>query len=260
VLGIGILLGSALGALLSVPFVNHPEAGFGVLAAVAVIFPAVAVWLAPDRSAPAARVRVTAAQFLRSVRPPRRAPDFYWALGGRLLIVFGYLMIQLFQLYLLTDYIGLSKERAAKTLAVTSVLFLVTAIAGTLVAGPLSDRIRRRKPFVIAGSLLAVVATVPPAIHPQVSSMIAFSLIGGLAFGVYYSVDTALMIEVLPSATSRAKDLGILNIANSGAQLIAPAASSAIIGIGLGFAPLFLASMLACAIGTVLILPIRSVR
>jgi MFS family permease len=260
VLGIGILFGSALGALLSVPFVKHPQVGFAVLAAVALLFPLITVALIPDRTAPADRVPVTAAGFARSLEPPRRAPDFYWALGGRLLIVFGYLMVQTFQLYLFTDYIGLSEAKAAKSIAVTSILFLAAALVGTLIAGPLSDRTGRRKPFVIAGSLLAVLATVPPALHPQVSSMIAFSIIGGLAFGSYYSVDTALMIEVLPSATSRGKDLGILNIANSGAQLIAPAASSAVIGIGLGFAPLFVASMVACAVGTVSILPIRGVR
>ena len=56
--------------------------------------------------------------------------------------------------------------------------------------------------------------------------MLGFATVGGLAFGIYYAVDAALMSEVLPSSESRARDLGILNMANTGGQVLAPAASS----------------------------------
>ncbi|MBB2943359.1 MFS family permease [Actinoplanes lutulentus] len=261
VVGLAILLGNAIGVLLGAPFVERHSAGFAVLAAIAVLFPLAAVLIAPDQpNLDVPRPDRTAATFLRSLAPPRRMPDFYWALWGRLLLVLGYFMIQTFQLYLLTDYVGLTESRAAGVLAINSVLFLAAAIAGTLAAGPWSDRIRRRKPFVIAASLIAVAAGIAPLLSPTIAGMTAFAVIGGLAFGSYYSVDTALMTEVLPSAHSRAKDLGFLNIANSGGQVLAPVASTAMVALGFGFTPLFLASMLACALGAVLIMPIRTVR
>ncbi|MFI5590045.1 hypothetical protein ACIA5G_33710 [Amycolatopsis sp. NPDC051758] len=93
-----------------------------------------------------------------------------------------------------------------------------------------------------------------------VGGMIGFALVGGVAFGIYCAVDTALMSEVLPSSGSRAHDLGILNIANTGGQVLAPVASSLLVGLGAGFLPAFLGAMLACALGAALIAPITSVR
>ena len=87
----------------------------------------------------------------------------------------------------------------------------------------------------------------------------AFSVLGGLAFGSYYAVDTALMTEVLPSADARAKDLGILNAANTGGQILAPLIATMVIALDLGFAPLFLTSMIACALGALLIIPIKGI-
>jgi hypothetical protein len=66
--------------------------------------------------------------------------------------------------------------------------------------------------------------------------MIGFAMVGGVTFGIYDAVDTAVMSEVLPSSGSRARDLGI---ANTGGQVLAP---------------------VACALGAALITPIKGVR
>ena len=44
----------------------------------------------------------------------------------------------------------------------------------------------------------------------------------GCAYGIYTSVDFALITEVLPAAIDRAKDLGVINIANALPQVFAP--------------------------------------
>ena len=49
------------------------------------------------------------------------------------------------------------------------------------------------------------------------------TFIAGLGFGMFQAVDTALMSEVLPSAKSFAKDLGVVNIAATLPQTLAPA-------------------------------------
>ena len=51
--------------------------------------------------------------------------------------------------------------------------------------------------------------------------MVAAALLG-LGFGVYLAVDQALVTQVLPAAADRAKDLGIINIANVGPRCWAP--------------------------------------
>ena len=191
---------------------------------------------------------------------PRNAADFYWALLGRLALVLGYFMVNGYQLYILTDYVGLDDDGAARALGINAVLFLLTAIVGTLIAGPTSDRLQRRKAFVIGASLLSLVAVTFPLLSATTTAMYAFACVGGIAFGAYFSVDAALMSEVLPDQESRARDLGILNSANTGGQALAPAVSSALVGLGLGFAPVFVGSLVVCTVGALLVVPIKSVR
>ena len=55
-------------------------------------------------------------------------------------------------------------------------------------------------------------------------------------------------------------NLGILNMANTGGQVLAPAASSLLVGLGLGFVPVFVGALIAGALGAACIPPIKSVR
>ena len=261
VVGVGILLGSALGALIGAAYLDDTERGIQVTAVLLVALTGAAVLVAPDddnRDVAGGRldVRALGATF----RFPRGAPDFYWALWGRLLLVLGYFMINGFQLYIFTDYVGLDDEATARALGVNSVVFLLTALAGSALAGPLSDRMERRKVFVVGASLLAMTAVAIPFFLATTGGMLGFATVGGFAFGVYYAVDAALMSEVLPSSDSRARDLGILNMANTGGQVLAPAASGLLVGLGIGFSPVFLGAIVMGAVGAAFVWPIRSVR
>ena len=55
------------------------------------------------------------------------------------------------------------------------------------------------------------------------------TFISGFGFGMFQAVDTALMSQVLPSAKSFAKDLGVVNIAATLPQTLAPAVAGAIV-------------------------------
>ncbi|MGP3751128.1 MULTISPECIES: MFS transporter [unclassified Streptomyces] len=260
--GVGMLLGHALGAVLGSAFLGSPGLGLVVAGIAAAVLGVLAVCVAPDvpNTASPPVPRLTARALLRSVKFPRGAPDFHWVLWSRLLLVLGYFMINSYQLYILTDHVGLSKTRAAAVLGSNSVLFLATAIVGSVLSGPLSDRTGRRKPFVIGASLVALLAIAIPLFRATPAGMTAFSCVGGLAFGCYYAVDAALMADVLPDQESRAKDLGILNVANTGGQALAPVVSSALVGLGTGYSPAFIGAMAACALGAILVVPIRTVR
>jgi MFS family permease len=262
--GLGILLGAAIGSVLGAVFLGNPARGFQVVGVLSVILAVASVLIAPDHPTPpqtdAARRRPGAADLAAMFALPRQAPDFYWALAGRLALVLGYFMINGYQLYILTDHVGLSDERAARVLGTNALLFLGAAILGTVAAGPLSDRLQRRKAFVIGASLLSMVAVSFPLFSATTGAMYAFAVVGGVAFGAYFSVDSALMSEVLPSGDARARDLAVLNTANTGGQALAPAASSLLVALGLGFGPVFIGSLVVCALGAALIIPIRSVR
>ena len=77
---------------------------------------------------------------------------------------------------------------------------------------------------------------------------------------MYLAVDAALITQVLPAATDRGKDLGVINIANSAPQVLGPALAAPVVAHAGGYPTLFLASALVTLLGAVLVLPIRSVR
>ncbi len=88
--------------------------------------------------------------------------------------------------------------------------------------------------------------------------MAAAAVLGG-GYGIYVSVDAALITQVLPAATGRAKDLGIINIANSAPQVLAPAIAAPIVA-GLGGYPMFYGlTAVVTALGGVFVYRIRSV-
>jgi hypothetical protein len=53
----------------------------------------------------------------------------------------------------------------------------------------------------------------------------------GCGFGIYIAVDFALITQVLPGAEDRAKDLGVINIANALPQVLAPALAAVVLGV-----------------------------
>ena len=124
----------------------------------------------------------------------------------------------------------------------------------------ISDRTGRRKLPVIGlraghGGCAAVML----ALWPIVAGAIAAAAILGLGFGVYLSVDQALVTQVLPSAAGRAKDLGIINIANSGPQVLAPAIAAPLVSQLGGYPSLYLTVAVVVVTGSVLVKRIRSV-
>ena len=66
-----------------------------------------------------------------------------------------------------------------------------------------------------------ILAFVPEGQSGWGITMVA-ALILGIGYGWYLAVDQALITQVLPTAEDRAKDLGVINIANSMPQVLAP--------------------------------------
>ncbi|SCK37535.1 Major Facilitator Superfamily protein [Streptomyces sp. SceaMP-e96] len=79
----------------------------------------------------------------------------------------------------------------------------------------------------------------------------------GVGFGVFTSVDFALMTEVLPAAAHRGKDMGLINIANALPQVAAPALAAPIVQHLGGYRVLY---GVAAAIGLLGALLVRRIR
>lgn len=123
----------------------------------------------------------------------------------------------------------------------------------------MSDRIGRRKGFVVLCSLImGAAALLLATLHTWPSALAAAAVLGA-GYGIYLAVDQALVTQVLPEAADRAKDLGVINIANSGPQVLAPAVAAPIIAHLGGYTGLYLAAAVVILLGGLLVTRVRGV-
>src|SRR5690606_32689926 len=132
-------------------------------------------------------------------------------------------------------------------------LYTVGMMLTAVVAGRMSDRSGRRKVFVITSGLIMAVAAVLLAVAPTWPMAIVAALLLGAGYGVYLSVDAALITQVLPAATDRAKDLGVINIANSAPQVLGPALSAPIVVHLGGYPTLYAVTAAVTLLGSALV-------
>lgn len=259
--GLALPIGGTVGVLIASQTSGHLRTGylvFGALVAGAAVLLTSFCRDVP-RSAPAPAVprRERLAAFLSALSHH----DFRWAFIGRALMVLGYFSVIGYQLYILDDHIALpGGMQPAAAMAILTPVSMVAMAVSTMAGGLLSDRLDRRKVFVGASAALAGLVTVIPVVSPTWTGMLVFSALNGLAFGCFMAVDTAVVTLVLPSAEDAARDMGVLNIANAGPQIIAPFVASAVVTVLGGYTGLFLVGGALSLLGALAILPIRSVR
>jgi MFS family permease len=191
---------------------------------------------------------------------PIKHPDFFWAFAGRLLLFTGYFGVTGYNLYVLNDYIGIG-DLAASTgyVPILGLLGLAGTLPAILVSGPISDKVGRRKIFVFISSVVVAVGLLVPWVMPTIGGMMLMSVIIGVGFGAFMAVDQALMTEVLPSADSYAKDLGVVNIAATLPQTLAPAVGGAIV-LAFGYAGLFPVGIVLSVLGAFCVFMIKAVK
>ncbi|MER5855359.1 MFS transporter [Streptomyces sp900105245] len=204
---------------------------------------------------PAWSLRSFAAGFWTS---PRRHPDLAWAWLTRFLINLGNSLVLLYLLYYLRDRLHHPDPGRGVLIltAVNSLTLTATVVAG----GVWSDRVGRRKPFVVWSGVLMAVATALLAGWQTWPGAIVAAAVLGVGFGVFTSVDFALMTDVLPKALDRGKDLGVINVANALPQVAAPALAAPIVTHLGGYRALYLFSAAVGLAGAVLVNRIRGVR
>jgi MFS family permease len=198
--------------------------------------------------------------FLRSFWvSPRQHPDFGWAWLTRFLMNLGNSILILYLLFYLKDEVHLSDSAAEDAVFTLTAVYGVVTVVTALVGGWWSDRIGRRKPLVIWSGLVAAAAlTLFAFVHTMPAAYLG-AVVLGIGFGAYTAVDFALITEVLPGAADRAKDLGVINIANALPQVLAPVLAAAVLGLGLGYPGLYLLAAAVSVLGSVLVRYIRSV-
>lgn len=166
--GLAQMLGAVVGTAVAAAFANALGLGFAVFGVL--IIAGTAVFVLLNRESSTVEVRHEPFRWKDFLRgfwiSPRAHPDFAWAFLGRFLLILGYYAVSSYQLYVLDDYIGLTRDQANDLMPLLSLAMLPGMIAMIVISGPWSDRVGRRKPFVIAASLgMALSLFLPLVLH-----------------------------------------------------------------------------------------------
>lgn len=252
-------LGVVVGVALVAAIITGQISGY-LAVGVLVILTAIPMLLRhPDPYVPKERLpKFSASSTFAAFRFDFRAhPDFAWAWGTRFLVQLGNALGTLYLLYFLRDKVKYSDPDNG--LLILILIYTAATLLTVVVGGVLSDRSGRRKPAVIfSGYVMAVAALLLAFWESWTGAMVCAALLG-LGYGVYLSVDQALITQVLPSAEDRAKDLGIINIASSAPQVLGPALAAPIVTYLGGYPSLFMSVAIVTVIGSILVTRIRGV-
>lgn len=189
---------------------------------------------------------------------PLKYPDFGWAWLTRFLVQLGSHICTLYLLFFLTDEVRYP-DPAFGVLILTGIYAVLTIVTAAI-GGVWSDKVARRKPFVIASSAIIAIASLILALAPTWTGALIGAAVLGVGYGAYLAVDLALLTQVLPAAVSRGKDLGVINIASSLPQVLAPLIAFPFVAFLGGYLTLYLAAGVIGLLGAVFVVKIKSVR
>jgi MFS family permease len=191
-----------------------------------------------------------------------RHRDFAWAWSSRVHFVVGSVFIQAYQPFLLLDVLKFDAADVPRLIFRSTLVQAAMMVLWSVFAGRLSDRLKRRKPIAMVGSILQGVGLWLIAIAPSYTFLLLGIAVAGIGHGVYEGVDLALVTEVLPDRDHHAaKDLGLLNVANALPQVVAPLAAPAILDVSHGnYTLLFLVAGAVPVIGAALLVPLKGAR
>lgn len=261
--GVGMMIGSAVGTVVAGMFAANVGVGYSAFGIGVFVITVLFVIFNRDSSSVGGVVEPWSWKaFLSGFWiSPKKSPDFAWAFAARFFFILGYFVIAAYNLYILTDYIGMPIEEAATNAGLLAMAGLPSILISIILAGWWSDKIGQRKVFIYAATIIMVIGMMMPLIMPNFTGMLLMGIINGFGFGLYMACDTALMTEVLPGdGVAAGKDLGILNVATNIPQAMSPAVAGIIIGSLGGYPSLFIFGMIAVVIAALVLIPIKSVR
>ncbi len=254
--GLGQTLGILVGAGLAIAFGGTRG---GYLACAAFLLISAIPYLSRSDDAPIIeRSPFVVGEFIRSFWvSPTQYPDFAWAWLTRFVVNLGNAIATLYLLYFLKDAVGVADPDGGVFIVIAT--YSVVVALSAVVAGRWSDRVRRRKIFVIWAGVVMAAAALMLAFWQTWPGVLAAAVVLGVGFGAFIAVDLAIVTEVLPDEAGFAKDLGVINIANALPQVVAPVIAAPIVTQLGGYTTLYVTAAVIGLVGAVAVVRIRGV-
>lgn len=266
--GFATQIAPVFGVVIAGGFAADPLMLFLVPGAVGVVLVALFVLLVHEEDSRGMvlhrlRLRGLLAKYLYN---PKHHPDFSWNWLGRFLFYFGLTLNTTFTAFFFADRLGIAVDQVAGIIATLGAAGVLATTAGAIGGGFLSDRLRRRRVFVLLGGALMAAGMVLMAFSTALPVLIAGSLTTSVGLGLFAAVDQALLLDVLPEKdTDAGRFMGITGFATSIPQSVAPLIAPLFLAVGAAGAQknytlLFIVAAVLVLLGGTAIMRIRHVR
>ncbi|MCP2167868.1 MFS transporter [Goodfellowiella coeruleoviolacea] len=198
---------------------------------------------------------------------PREHTDYAWNWLGRFLFYFGLTFNTTFTAFFFASRLGVSVAEVAPVITGLSLFGILATTVGAIGGGFLSDRLRRRRAFVLGAGVVFAAGAVTMAFADGIVLLAVGSLLASVGIGAFSAVDQALLLDVLPRrGTEAMRFMAIFSFATSIPQAVAPLLAPFILAAGASaeggqnYLLLYLVAGICTVLGGLVVLRIRSVR
>lgn len=196
----------------------------------------------------------------------RKYPDFSWNWLGRFVFFIGLYFNTTFGTFFYAQRLDLPVREVAGIVATIGLLGVVAAAAGALLGGFLSDKLKRRRLFVVIAALLFSCGAVAEAFAWSLPQLIVGAVLMQTSIAVFATVDQAIIFAILPNRSETGRYMAVVAFAQKIPSAVAPLIASVVITLGAtgaekNYTLLYLAgAVLALLGGSVIALKVKSVR
>jgi MFS family permease len=185
--------------------------------------------------------------------------DFVVTMLGRGWIVLGMTLLNTYVLFFFNDVLGI--KNASFNTGLVAGAAMVGAVASSVVAGVMSDKLDRRLVVCLSG-LPMTAAALGFGLLPDPHIIFVFAALFGLGYGGVFSVGWALALDSVPQLGDVARDLGVWGTLSNLPMVIAPAIGALIIKHGPtpaeGYRWLFISAGACFFFGSLTVLAVRN--
>lgn len=192
-------------------------------------------------------------------RPLRRV-DLGYLWSSRLCVQIANVVPFTYLLYLFQEVAGRDRPLAmASRLGWLTAAIYLASVPLALVIGRVSDRVGRRKPFLLATASAAAVGLTTMAVAVRWPVLVAGYATFAVASAAFLALQSSYAMQVLPSPRTRGRDLGLLNLANTLPSVIGAALTWSL-AADARFGGVLITLAVLMLVGGLLVLPVRGAR
>lgn len=196
----------------------------------------------------------------------RKYPDFAWNWLGRFVFFIGLYFNTTFGTFFYAQRLDLPVREVAGIVATVGMIGVLAAAAGALIGGFLSDKLQRRRLFVMIAAVLFVGGALAEATAWNLPQIIVGAVLMQLAIAVFATVDQAIVFAIIPERDQIGRYMAVVQFAQKIPSAVAPLIAGVVITIGVvgdvkNYTLLYLTgAVFALVGGLIILLKVKSIR